>query len=206
VKERGILFSGAMVRALLSGAKTQTRRVVSIREFGPSQTRGYDWTFRGRYGMWNDVSHARLMEQCPYGKPGDRLWVRETWRTMHANNHRAPSELHPDRTLVAYEADADRVIKGRLRPSLRMPRWASRITLEVTEVRVQRLQDISEEDARAEGVAPAPGLTFRPEGESDLRPLTHREAFECLWDSINGDRASWSSNPWVWAVSFRRLP
>ena len=79
MKERGILFSAPMVRANRAGRKTQTRRLVSLREFGPSTTSGYDWTFRDKRALWNDISPARLMEMCPYGVPGDRLWVRETW-------------------------------------------------------------------------------------------------------------------------------
>jgi hypothetical protein len=241
VKERGILFSSPMVRALLAGTKTQTRRLVKHREFGASDTPGYDWTYRAtprRGGCWNDVSTSRMLEQCPYGAAGERLWVRET----HAISGQ----------LVAYEADgwagavcddggggrlriphgfvftsaADEKRRGSLdkdggrfgidrfggrwRPSIHLPRWASRITLEVIGVRVERVQDISEDDARAEGVRPffevyaGIGRDQRITSGEYARDAEHRAAFACLWDEINGDRALWSSNPWVWVVDFRR--
>lgn len=157
VKERPILFSGPMVKAILAGKKTQTRRLVKA-------PRG------------SEPSHAGVDFGCPYGQLFDRLWVRESWQCNHADQ---------DRSKVNYRADGrDRLLWT---PSIHMPRWASRITLEVTDVRVQRLQDISEEDAKAEGA----------EG---------REAFASLWDAINGNRASWASNPWTWAIGFRVLP
>lgn len=195
-----------MVRALLSGSKTQTRRLVAIRDFGPSETQGYDWTFRGRYGLWNDVSHARLMEQCPYGAPGDQMWVRETWGYFGGDEYL----YQQDPGSVLYRADEGRDA-ARWRPSIHMPRWASRITLEVTEVRVQRLQDISEADARAEGVCPFFEV-YENIGRDQCitsgeraEDAPFRASYACLWDEINGDRAPWAENPWVWAVSFRRV-
>lgn len=142
----------------------------------------------------------------PYGQPGDRLWVRETWRP-EASKRAVGWEL-------SYPADGARLfadlavvphtwrrpkaaLTGNV-PGIHMPRWASRLTLDVTEVRVQRLQELSEEDAKAEGVQPAPFCkSGRPAG------MEHVEAFEDLWQSINGERASWASNPWVWCVSFK---
>lgn len=205
MKERPILFSGPMVRAILDGAKTQTRRLCKV----PA---GYTM---GERDAWLP---------CPHGAPGDRLWVRETWQTGKGLDEHSPSKI----TAIAmeagyatgwgplhYAADGHSVgtaifdqgsgnfggMFGKVRQSIFMPRWASRILLEITEVRVQRLQDITEADARAEGVTPAPFCkSGRPSG------MEHVEAFEDLWDEINGDRATWASNPWVWAISFRRVP
>jgi hypothetical protein len=254
MKEHGILFQGPLVRALRAGTKTQTRRLVKLREFQPSDTKGYDWTWRDRRGLWQDVATARLLEQhCPYGKPGDRLWVRETWSQCARSVYpcppcwyRADYGKYDDPALEQRDHDlgctgnqancfacvAEREGKFVWRPSIFMPRWASRITLEVTEVRVQRLQDISEDDAKAEGVSPPsyaetwlciPRGTGGPyemfvepdaEQRAELEHVKHQPArpmwsaqaeFRLLWNKINGERASWESNPWVWCVSFRRL-
>ena len=197
-KERPILFSGPMVRALLAGTKTQTRRIVKARDL-----------------EWMDV-HQGLREpdnaeRCPYGQSGDRLlcsghriggdrlYVREAWAAPHAYDH-LPPRLIPQDARIHYAATEDR--GGLLwRPSIHMPRWASRITLEVTGVLVERLQEISYEDARAEGVE-----FWRNDGTlTELPPCSeHRYAFEDLWTSING-ADSWNANPFVWVVSFRRL-
>lgn len=235
MKERPILFSGPMVLAILAGKKTQTRRQVKLREFQSSTTRGYDWTFRDRRALWNDVSAERLMELCPYGQPGDRLWVRETWGYRGAMWWGGkPDEI---KATVEYQADLARMqytrphrvgevgIEGMprqrcgkdcdgdpggihgdelrrywrsWRPSIHMPRWASRIDLEVTNVRVERLQAISAEDARAEGVEKAPSHRVYPSKHAAV-VSTHTAGFEALWDRINGN---WAANPWVWVVSF----
>lgn len=202
MKERPILFSAPMVRAILSGAKTQTRRPAPVREPRP----GVFEITRGVHLVGNEAAvredWLKYMTN-PYGMPGDRLWVRETWA------HDAES-LDDLRAMVEdivmgsncgpyYRADAVHENSGLTwRPSIHMPRWASRITLEITDVRVQRLQDISEDDAKAEGVDPYewPGGPARPNA---------REAFRELWDRINGKRATWDSNPWVWVVSFQRV-
>lgn len=173
VKNRPILFSGAMVRALLAGTKTQTRRVCKLDV---------------RAGM-PEPELASLLRCCPYGQPGDRLWVRETWAT------------HPDyggrhaiyRTDRGCEHDAERWT-----PSIHMPRWASRITLEVTGVRVERLQNIGEGDAKAEGVQMPDGTPTPPEWWSYRREFAH------LWEQINGP-GSWDANPWAWVVEFKRI-
>lgn len=207
MRERPILFSSPMISALLSGAKTQTRRVVKRvpdangTSFTPGELLGVgDW--------WST---------CPYGVPGDRLWVRETW----GFTAQVTTDAHPrfmreqDTSFLVYRADVpaqdaatertlSRLSAAPWRPSIHMPRWASRITLEVTDVRVERLQSISEEDARAEGVAPMTGEDCWSDG-------TCRTAFEYLWGQLNGFegesrvRATWARNPWVWVVSFRRL-
>lgn len=192
MKERGILFSGAMVRAILSGAKTQTRRVSREQ---PS---------------WTDVSPAWLA-RCPYGAPGDRLWVRETHARFSVGEgmDRSVPECVAYRATCGEDGSFDYVnTRGEITelkvskwtPSIFMPRWASRITLEVTEVRVQRVQDISPDDVLAEGVDKRARSAVYPWHVYAV------EDYQNLWDSINGDRAPWASNPWVWAVSFRRLP
>lgn len=215
VKERQILFSGPMVRAILDGRKTQTRRAVKFREFHPSDTPGYDWTFRGtrrgspRSGTWQDLRHAQLLDLCPYGKPGDQLWVREGWANSVTAKGVCCVAFRADnsgRLLLCHdEGEGDEAGLGgpaepwlelvKWKPSIHMPRWASRLTLEVTEVRVQRLQDISENDAIAEG-AQCAGFPAS---------LSNRGAFAKLWDKINGSEGycHWGANPWVWAVSFK---
>jgi hypothetical protein len=207
---RPILFSARMVRALLAGPKTQTRRVMK-----PQPTEGpLGWLWDGAAHIhWSlsNISPAEAVHACPYGQPGDRLWVRETFKYAEHWNGGAccASEV------VGFKADGAWLSRGQpfnmaavpnlpesaWRPSIFMPRWASRILLEVTEVRVQRVQDISEEDAKAEGVTDHFPAT---ECNSD-RP--YREGYAHLWDSINGKRpgCAWADNPWVWAVTFRRI-
>ena len=223
MKERPILFSAPMVRALLAGTKTQTRRIVKARDL-----------------EWMDV-HQGLREpdnaeRCPYGQPGDRLWVRETWQVAREtldyetggeyDVFEWPDELGDPRLHLNgdarfgmkaglfYVADGEHknpsvfynltgidnktILRPReitWRPGIHMPRWASRITLEITGVRVERLQDISEADAIAEGARNSlhlPGGRFA------------RENFGHLWWTINGD-GSWKSNPWVWVVEFKAI-
>lgn len=192
MKERPILFSGPMVRAILEGRKTQTRRVVKPQPIGK---------------IWNPPVDPPCLQDdsgrfhpCPYGYAGDRLWVRETWAHVPATAYRQSEgvvqTISPDDTDMAavYAADWSRSAP-RWRPSIHMPRWASRITLEITGVRVERLQDITTKDAVREGVSYD---VSKPDGG----PI-HR--FQKLWNSINKDRAPWESNPWVWVVEFRRL-
>lgn len=190
--DRPMLFSGPMVRALLEGRKTQTRRVLKrllgfgpITEFGPSDTPGYDWHFRDKRASWNDLRDAQLREYLPF-KRGDRIWVKETHALYGA--YPGPGGR------VDYKADTPDLVNS-WRPSIHMPRWASRLTLHVEEVRVQRLQRISEEDAEAEGAAP---VLVPPDGGS----CPHAEGFRDLWESING-AGSWDANPWVAALTFR---
>ncbi len=220
MKERGILFSAPMVRAILAGTKTQTRRVVKHRAFGASDTPGYDWTFRNPRtgGCWNDVSHARMLELCPYGVIGDRLWVRETWQAWERVSHeydewepldrerRAGAtwaewlDEHRPPDSIEYRATSES--QGPWTPAIHMPRWASRILLEVTGVRVERLQAITEADAKAEGVRPFP-LDLEGDCWTDG---TYRTAYNYLWNEINGwNPNSWVANPWVWVVEFKRV-
>lgn len=213
--DRPIPFSAPMVRALLAGTKTQTRRVVNDRHIDAAPP--------ACFFQW-------LRENCPYGQPGDRLWVREAWRTADTLDSMSPSAI-ADKCLDAgyrkpwaplqWEANGAKnkdwsgfgpgngvvVSPGKLRPSIHMPRWASRITMEVTGVRVERLQDISEADAIAEGVGtpPTPAEYRDACGELVLPSRrTAREAYRVLWEAINGPE-SWSANPWVWVVEFKRI-
>lgn len=198
-KERPILFSAPMVRALLNGTKTQTRRVVK-----PQPEIAQLLTHSG-WSAWHDGSGRPLRN--PYGQPGDRLWVREAWQVHHAGGDEpihGPMKEHPGGLVcMGYRATEEERVRdhqpfakpyaGPWRPSIHMPRWACRLVLEVTDVRVQRLQAISGADAVAEGVyarLPDNGIA--------------QSEFADLWRSING-ADSWTANPWVWAVSFRRV-
>jgi hypothetical protein len=209
-----ILFSAPMVRAILAGTKTQTRRVVKWRNVDPGLNLQFSGlrTIRDHAGLWALESDARTSREtrcdvtpCPYGMPGDRLWVRETWAAPHRLDGHTPRFMPPT-TPVHYAASEDR--GGLLwRPSIHMPRWASRITLEITNVRVERLQVISEADARSEGVKAMPGMKWHSFAEADagipMHDHTARDAFHALWETING-ADSWDANPWVWVVEFKR--
>jgi hypothetical protein len=177
-KERPILFSAPMIRALLAGTKTQTRRAckgLALEWLGPEN-------FTPEF-VANPGNHL-----CPYGNPGDLLWVRETHLNWWHN-----TEPRTFSHVAAYAADGYELQPGeRWIPSIHMLRAASRILLEVTEVRVQRLQDISHEDAEQEGV------------KCDMSARTFRDHYAALWDRINGP-GSWDANPWCWAISFRRI-
>lgn len=225
MKERPILFSGPMVRAILEGRKTQTRRVVKMTDDGI-----FLW-HAARVGLDIEREDNRkdIANASPFGVRGDRLWVRETWRTgVSLDKHNATQIAESAREAgwtkpwapLLYTVDdgrdnADTLRSfggtwGRVRSARFMPRWASRITLAVTSVRVAPLKSITEEDAIAEGCTgtdPEPknegGTIFHWEGVSSRpSPIAH---FAHLWDSLNGSRASWASNPWVWVVGFERV-
>jgi hypothetical protein len=187
MKERPILFSGPMVRAILEGRKTQTRRPLRRQ---PNYTpRMLYVPYRGgkRICVRDDKNFYDYWNWCSYGVPGDRLWVRETWFQGYATVYRAD---HPECQPSGYSAD-------KWRPSIFMPRWASRLTLEITDVRVQQVQAISEADANAEGC----DLPARDQDWSQCRRW-----YQDLWDSINAKRGcGWATNPWVWALTFRRI-
>lgn len=214
MKQRPILFSAPMVRALLDGTKTQTRRLVAH----PGEAWTNDGLGRitskhpkqGRFGLFvrrgldTDFPECDIVP-CPYGQPGDRLWVRETW----AYGIHALAAARDENGPFVYAADG--TTQGRLcdrwRPSIHMPRTASRITLEVTGVRVERLLDISIEDAKAEGAwGPDDSIVDKVATYFgiDVLGANPRLAFQMLWESINGP-GSWDLNPWVWAIDFKRL-
>jgi hypothetical protein len=190
---RPILFSLGMVQAILDDQRTQTRRVIRPEPLGVPASGircgwlddGVQWGFRGEDREW--VS--------PYGSAGDSLWVRETWQ--QTRQRKSDGERfclrHPGEGLgdLHYAADGEPDEPPRWRPSIHMPRWASRITLTVTEVRAERLHAITVEDCRAEGI---------------LLDRKHaRGLFQSLWECINARRGyGWTVNPWVWVVTFRR--
>lgn len=217
VADRPILFSAPMVRAILEGRKTVTRRVVKPYRKHPivnlalaEPTLGYSGRHNDPdswgYEFIDDGAPAPLSawpELCSYGQPGDRLWIRETFAaTDFGNNvkaawYRATQEAHVEslpESLRAMAAPPD----GRWKPSIYMPRWASRITLEVTGMRVERLQDITESDAAREGCLPP------VESDGSVACGRRKTAFRSLWESINGPD-SWGANPWVWVIEFKRV-
>ena len=207
MKERPILFSSDMVRELLSGRKTQTRRVVK-----PQPQSAQMISDR----MASLCYPAMLHRACPYGAPGDRLWVRETHHVNHTGevvHYRADYPVDGD-PFNADECGEDHALEGeKWRPSIHMPRWASRLTLEVVAVRVERLQDIRPEDAVAEGIPTSKGVGLI-DGETCYMMTTNSgymrgprgavEAYKNLWESING-QCSWERNPWVWVIEFKLI-
>lgn len=216
MKERPILFSAEMVRAILDGRKTQTRRIMKLPDLEWKQVVQLDGVYE--WILWSTKSEANIETThkyykagdgipCPYGKPGDRLWVRETFQLTE------PSGSVGDEWIGDTQSELDYIPKERpeslgywiylhfraddhdmcswWRPSIFMPRWASRITLEIANIRVERVRDITHEDAIAEGMP----------NEYPVTPIT---AYLGLWDHING-KGSWDANPWVWVVEFKRV-
>lgn len=203
MKERPIIFSAPMVRAILDGRKTVTRRVV--KRYSADCIGWFDdgdglWAQRFIDPSSGSPYLKSWRDRCPYGQPGGRLWVKETWGAVpHMMGGVQPETLR-------YRADGEyQNERGtwRWRSSIHMPRWASRITLEITDVRVERLQDISEADAVAEGCKP-----IRPELVQDgliVRPgRSAVEEFRLVWEQIHGG-GSWEKNPWVWVIEFKKL-
>lgn len=234
IKERPILFSAPMVRAILSGQKTVTRRTLKVQP--RIDASGNFCVGRSNYGQdiyGKPVTKHFVSSDCPYGQPGDRLWVRETFALLGnedgccidwqdnlikgdersaariyrascppgdygLNQIPAKADWKPDTEAMEYD--------GAWRPSIHMPRWASRILLEITDVRVERLQDISEDQAKAEGVRlytdhAELGDWWHVEG-IETYSADPRKSFELLWTSVGGD---WNANPWVWVVEFKRV-
>jgi hypothetical protein len=210
VKERPILFSAPMVRAILEGRKTQTRRALRDQQpvdFGATM-HGAHLNCREVHDHGKIVGHRMALVCCPYGIPGDRLWVRETlyldddnkWRRtadeslieLDSNNEWVPYMLS-----WAHHKESDRC------HSMYMPRFASRITLEVTGVRVERVQAIEQADAIAEGVDPD---DYPPPPDPEGYVFNYRTGYRQLWDSLNAKRGfGWDENPWVWVVQFKRI-
>lgn len=177
MKEHPIIFSADMVKAILDGRKAQTRRVIK------SVAEGASWLILN----WNDRTQylipenkEALITKCPYGQVGDRFWVRETW---------CLGDDLDGQEAIYYKASKPDIGEYIWKPSIFMPRWASRITLEITEIRVQRVQEITTDDAIAEGID---------------KHYFWRTGFQELWDKINAKRGyEWNANPWVWAISFK---
>lgn len=194
MKDRPIIFGEEMVKAILDGRKTQTRRVIKpqpdagvrFSPFVPGQV---------------EDGHGQEM-RCPYGV--ERLWVRETWATSRVYDTDRPSAI-PDDASLWWMADksSHRFLgakQGKIRPSIFMPRWASRITLNVVSVRAERVQDISHNDSLAEGI------NIHAEPSNYGSGSRYRDEFAAIWDSINAKRGfSWALNPWVWVIKFERV-
>lgn len=202
VKERPILFSGPMVNAILADRKTQTRRIVNPQPTcDPTGAHlshdGWAWC-RGECSSDEGCDVVGVLRDCPYGVPGDRLWVRETFREPGSAmlvSGKMPSKGMLFNSEVVFRADDD-TQDGPWRPAIFMPRWASRLTLEVEAVRVERLNEISDADVDAEGLPPEPW--YRVNGGP-------RKWYRTLWTEINDERAQWTSNPFVWVVTFKRV-
>ncbi|EOF9236843.1 hypothetical protein MA314_002450 [Klebsiella pneumoniae] len=218
MKERGMIFNADMVRAILDGRKTQTRRPIKWK-----QTRFTEIGEREDGSKWpwsEDAEHAcDFWHPCPFGAVGDRIWVRETFQgplfdyDLMDNYCKDPTPFEKPEFCV-YKADgvpapefydADDELHCFWRPSIHMPRWASRILLEITDVRVERLNAINEHDAQAEGVAKLRGGFWKHYQPGwTQHQLSARGSFVTLWKSIYGDE-SWNSNPWVWVIKFKRI-
>ena len=190
IKKRPIIFNTEMVKALIDGRKTQTRRVIKPQPIWHPKKRFWSLNqiVKGQSFTWEeDLIPNAPIKYCPYGKIGDRLWVRETWAIDE-----------DEQTVIFYKATDHETCGQPWKPSIFMPRWASRITLEITDIRIERVQDIKDEQAIFEG---CPGI---------ITTVAHKEAcrgwFKHLWDSINAKRGyGWIINPWVWIIVFKVL-
>ena len=217
--ERGMIFNGEMVRAILDVRKTQTRRIVKGTDGAVKFCKEWDINGEEMFVVLGEKDHTGMNPvlgaiSCPFGGVGDRIWVRETWAryNIDQNSHD-----------IAYRATTpeDWPEEGRWRPSIHMPRWASRILLEITNVRVERLNAISEEDAQREGVhtevwdqtVVARNYAARDEffqfWSEDMPHYVemnqlYRSSFRSLWESIYGAE-NWLANPWVWVIEFKRV-
>ncbi|MBK0546984.1 hypothetical protein GZ027_13135 [Klebsiella pneumoniae] len=237
MKERGMIFNGEMTRAILDGRKTQTRREVKLNLDIASLATTYDWATSLAANHYQGLTEEQIQQKaeslrgvihpvilgngqmvsiiCPYGKPGDRIWVRETFcpvdDTQYGGekwvDYRATPKFeasHP----AGWDSAPNDAEALKWRPSIHMPRWASRILLEITDVRVERLNAISEEDVDAEGFAgDYPTSVFPnlfPGEPKDWSHLSMRDCYGVLWSSIYGEE-SWKANGWVWVISFKRV-
>jgi len=208
MKEKPILFTAEMVTAILDGRKTMTRRIAKPRF--DDRTPCEHWTGRrGACGvgaesvfMARHCKHGSESQTCPYGQVGDRLWVREAFADLHEmgfadfpNNIAYRADCGPD----SLEAAKSYGVKWR--PSIHMLRWASRITLEITSLRAERVRDITRSDIRAEGVMIPAHLN-----NEDSYKRAYADAWKTLWDSIYTKRGyGWAVNPWVWVISFKLI-
>ncbi|GAB7402988.1 hypothetical protein OUHCRE4_11160 [Enterobacter hormaechei subsp. steigerwaltii] len=211
MKERGMIFNGEMVRAILDGRKTQTRRIMKVQPKPCNHTNWPDYSPEPQWksypngwccavcanGTTIDHRHHAKGITCPYGTVGDRIWVRETFSPVP--DHEEPAGC----SALLYAADGNGPY-GKWVPSIHMPRWASRLTLEITGVRVERLNSISQEDAQAEGMELTGWRPTYSDPDSGGEVWTPYDNFAQLWESIYGDE-SWRSNPWVWVIEFKRI-
>ncbi|EAP2982547.1 hypothetical protein D1K53_23085 [Salmonella enterica] len=203
MKERGMIFNAEMVRAILDGRKTQTRRPIKWK-----QTRFTEIAERDDGSLWPWAEDCErggdIWFACPYGEIGDRIWVRETFR-VHSRATDVATLVYRASVRNSWTEQTHRVpiavcdkpaTPEKWTPSIHMPRWASRILLEITDVRVERLRDLSEEDAKSEGITPPAGGV--------LPGWEYRINFRDLWMDIYGTD-SWEANPWVWVIEFKRV-
>lgn len=228
MRERPIVFSGSMVRAILNGTKTQARPILKPQPrlglLGNGQPIGNGQLVwepkKGKVIPFTDTCMFQVFDYCPYGTKNDRLWVRETWRPLTTHMSECV-----DQNDIGYRASVTDDFEDGLfdwKPSIHMPRWASRITLEITDIRVERVQSISEADAKAEGLTAfsKDGTTIKygipdrdglPGGDDDGWDWSRwcidpRNAFADRWNSINAHRGyGWDSNPWTWVLEFKRV-
>lgn len=212
MKERPILFTPENAQKSHDGLKTETRRLNGLEQFNAQPDR---WRLEGDTFVFDGGFEYVPVPRCPYGGVGDRLWVREAWRVTGGKEYEYQQRIED----VHYRGDINESIEfgpAKWRPSIHMPRWACRTVLELTGVRVERLQDCSEADARAEGAAfvcelcgcdldtdHGAAVHFACD-DPDCERASHREGFMRLWESING-AGSWDANPWVWVLEFRRV-
>lgn len=215
-KERPILFSTPMVQAILEGRKTMTRRVVK------DEPKGEPWIFSNMeedhaWFKWNLPPSSFVSRKCPYGQAGDILWVRETWCDYNDGYSEEHAHLKSPEPHYLYRADCKEFEKAKIwRPSIFMPRSACRLRLKITDIKVERLQDISEEDAIAEGIEwkikypeESPNTKYYRDYLFADRlafgiGFKAKQSFRSLWHKINGEE-SWNANPWVWVVSFQKI-
>ncbi|MDU4229426.1 MAG: morphogenetic protein [Klebsiella grimontii] len=220
MKERGMIFNGEMVRAILDGRKTQTRRPVKF----PVHDKNLGCELAGNE-LAGELSAGNYLNSA-FGKLGDRIWVREAYRFPASLDDVSPTGVGEMAVATGYRkpwaptfyeftgtfSDGWKGFEtppkvsgaGKLRPSIHMPRWASRITLEITDVRVERLNSISQEDAQAEGMELTGWRPTYSDPDSGGEVMTPYDNFAELWSSIYGD-GSWQANPWVWVISFKRV-
>lgn len=228
MKERPILFNSVMVRAILDGRKTQTRRIVKPEPVQPCEGAYFDKYNKGTQWNWWTSDNKQCLNQiikCPFGKVGDSLWVRETWghfepvydgiewipdRPFLKSGERKFGKGYIDANIIwavdgpfAWSDEDSCEEVSRWIPSIHMPRWASRINLEITDIKVERLNDISEEDAKAEGIEDPISVMMSYDPNADLVD-SYVAAFCSLWSSVYG-QDSWKSNPWVWVINFKRI-
>ncbi len=239
MKERGMIFNAEMVRAILDGRKTQTRRIMKVQP-KPSKSRPGDFWFSSKklesMVHVSDLApcnspiadyHLFIQEHCcPFGAVGDRIWVREAYRFPASLDDISPTGVGEMAVATGYrkpwaptfyeftgtfsdgwkgfETPPKVSDAGKLRPSIHMPRWASRILLEITDVRVERLNAISQEDAQAEGMELTGWRPTYSDPDSGGEVMTPYDNFAELWSSIYGE-GSWKADPWVWVIEFKRV-